>query len=47
MSLTARILMPIALAMSIALTIVAWSSYEDAKRVVSTNVVTTETAARA
>lgn len=44
MSLTARILMPIALAMSIALTIVAWSSYEDAKRVVSTNVVTTETA---
>lgn len=44
MSLATRMLTPIALVMSIALTIVAWSSYEDAKRVVSANVVSTETA---
>ncbi len=36
--------MPIALAMGIALASVAWSSYNDAKRVVSDNVATTETA---
>lgn len=42
MSLTTRMLAPIALIMSIALAFVAGSAYDNAKKIVSSNIVTIE-----
>ena len=42
MSLTTRMLAPIALIMSIALAFVAGSTYDNAKKIVSSNIVTIE-----